>query len=234
MKTIRVSTPQEEGILQVSKCLKYQVLLDATEMASLFSALGSFYLGVVSEPVSLESAIIEKEVFLEKYKEYIDPLKRGELPIEAPLRKYFSTALSADVDAFYAMSVRGERYLLKSIQPVIQIQAHHFLYSSTLGTFHPLVLGKDSVTWGLQFSYPQIAQDPKTCAIQKVAADAPNTLLFGALSRWLREYTRPTPFVVGEKRSNEPIRIGKVCFSWIARHPQLQSKGIQIRGANGD
>lgn len=231
MNQLRISSPREEGILQVSKALKFPVLLDDIEMCALMTALGSFYIGVVSEPAALDDLLIEKKTFLEAYKEYVETLKKGEIPSVALLRKYFSAVISTDLDAFYAMDVGQERFLLKSVKPVIQMQIHNFLYSPVDEKFHSLVLGRESVTWGIQFSYPQVAQDPKTKAISKVSSDAPNSTLFTALSRWLREYTRPTPFVVGEKFSNEPMRIGKECFSWIAQHPQLKVKGIHIRGA---
>lgn len=234
MNVIRVSTPQDEGVLQVSKSLKYQVLLDDEEMKALLAALPPFFIGVVSEVIALENGIVSLSDFLDGYQQYITPLKRGELPVEAPLRRYFSSAFSANLDAFYAMDLGKGRFLLKTIQPVIQLQVHHFFHSPVDQKFHPMVLGKESVTWGIQFSYPQIAQDPKTCAIQKVDPASPNSLLFQTLGRWMREHTRPTPFMVGETRSNEPIRIGKECFNWIGRHPQLMQKGIHIRGSHAD
>lgn len=232
MSNIKISTPKEEGVLQVSKSLKYQVLLDDSEMKSLLELLGPIFLGVVSEPVTLKTALIEKEEFLEKYRQYILFLKKGEVPEESTFRKYFSLAISADLNAFYAMDVKQDRFLLKTIMPVIQMQVHHFLYSIVDEKFHPLVLGKESVSWGIQFSYPQIAQNPKTGSIQKVSSDNANTFLFTKLSQFMREYTRPTPFMIKEKNMNEPIRIGKECFAWIANHPQLTAKGIKIRGAN--
>lgn len=234
MEKVRVSTVNEEGILQGSKCLKFQVLLDDGEMEALFTELGDVVLGLVSEPAQLDNLLCRKEIFLERYKEYVGFLKRGEVPSEISLRKYFSAALSRSADVFYAVDVRQERYLLKGIQPVIQMQAHHFLYSSVDGKFHPLVMGKESITWGLQFSYPQIVQDPKTKAIQKVDPNAPNSILFSKVSKWFREYTRPTPFVIGDAVKHEPIRIGKHCFSWIGKHPQLISKGITVRGRHGN
>jgi hypothetical protein len=234
MDLLKISSPDEEGVLQVSKSLKFPVLLDDSEMCALMTALGKFYIGVVSEPLPLNDLLVEKKVFLEAYKEYVEMLKRGEIPSFAFLRRYFSGVISADLDAFYAMDVGKGRFLLKSIQPVIQMQIHHFLYSPVDEKFHSLVLGGESVSWGIQFSYPQVAQDPKTKAIAKISADMPNSRLFATLSRWIREVTRPTPFIVGEKLSHEPIRIGKECFSWIAEHPQLKMRGIQIRGAYGN
>jgi hypothetical protein len=222
------------GVLQASKSLKIQVLLDVCEMQALFAHLGEFYIAIVSEPVSIEQAFVSKQEFLENYRVYVTALQRGELPEESSLRRYFSGALTRTTDALYAFRVGEERYLIKPIQPLIQMQVHHFFYSTVDGKFHPLVLGKESVTWGIQFSYPQIAQDPQSGEIRKVDQSFLNTSLFTDLSRWMRNATRPTPFLVGDRRSNEPIRLGKDCFSWIGKHPQLQAKGIAIRGADAD
>lgn len=234
MIQLHISSPQEMGILQASKSLKTQVLLDFCEMEALFAQLGEFHIAIVSEPVSMEQALVSKQEFLEKYRDYVVALKEGKLPEEASLRRYFSGALTRTTEVLYAFQIGIDRYLIKPIQPLIQMQVHHFFYSTVDGKFHPLVLGKESVTWGVQFSYPQIAQDPKTGAIGKVDQSFPNTSLFTDLSRWMRNETRPTPFLVGEKRSNEPIRLGRSCFSWIGNHPQLRAKGITIRGADAD
>ncbi len=61
-----------------------------------------------------------------------------------------------------------------------------------------MVLSRKSVTWGLQFSYPQLYQDPRTRQIFKVTdtPEFPNTALFSKLQKWIRSETLPTPFQV--------------------------------------
>jgi hypothetical protein len=56
----------------------------------------------------------------------------------------------------------------------------------------------------------------------------PNTSLFLALSRWVRQNTLPTPIFDGAKRINLPVRLGKRCFSWIGNHPRLIEKGLYL------
>jgi hypothetical protein len=287
---IRISTPASEGILQVSKWIKVQMLLSAEEMGHLFSQLEPFSIFHVSAPVALEDACIEKQAFCASYASYVDALKAGELPNESPLRRLFSAALSTTSDVLYAMDVyrnrvnsslsgcakaveksigmagdsilanttpaipidsrrfdasqkgyfspdcgigpeRHTKYLIKPIRPVIQLQGHHFFYSTLDEKFHPMVLGPDSVTWGIQFSYPQIYQHPQSHLYAKVddSLDFPNTALFRRLTQWMREHTTATPFIVQEKRTNSPIRLGKKCFSWIAKHPQLVAKQILVK-----
>ncbi len=232
MTDLRISTPQLEGSLQGSKQLKFQVLLDEEEMRDLLSALQPLYICVVSEPTSMENAQINTQDFIAQYAQYISAIKEGRLIDEKTLRSAFSSIWTSTLDALYAMAVPSGKYLIKQIKPCIQLQAHHFFYSQLDKEFHPMVLSKESVTWGIQFSYPQLCQDPKTAIIQKVCYgdEFPNTQLFSTLTKWLREHTLPTPFVVDGKRTNSPIRLGKKCLPWISKHPQLVEKRIEILG----
>lgn len=228
MIPIPISTPKTEGVLQVSKWLKIQVLLDADEMQDLTNALQPVYFVSASAPVTAEEAVIEAGDFLQKYAEYVSLLKRGQVPAAEDFRRYFSCALSADLQAFYAMAVGDGRYLIKPRKPVVQLQAHHFFYSPLDQQFHPMVLSSESVSWGIQYSYPQLFQDPVTRQIVKVGEAFPNTALFAKLQKWIRSATLPTPFMAGGKRTNSPIRIGKKSLSWIKTHPQLKQREINV------
>lgn len=228
-----ISSPQEEGLLQVSKWLKLQVLLDEEEMRLLLNDLGQIYFVNVTGPVQKEQAILSKEQFFVFYKEYIDSLKKVVVPNFHNIRIPFSSSLSHDLDAFYAIALKDERYLIKPRKPVIQLQAHSFFYSQVDQSFHSMTLSPESISWGLQFSYPQWIQHPKNHQIQKIK-DNPewtNTSLFALLMKWMREFTRPTPFFVNGSKINVPIRIGKKALSWIKNHPQLKEKKIEIADA---
>jgi hypothetical protein len=231
MTSLRISSPHEEGVLQVSKWLKYQVLLSEQEMKGLLDALKPLFIAVGSEPVTLENAFIAPEEFLRIYTGYVQALAQGVFPEDKNLRRTFSSVFTETLDALYAMPVGNDKFLIKSIRPTIQLQAHQFFYSTLDGKFHPMVLGKESVLWGVQFAYPQLCQDPRSKKIAKVdmSPEFPNTALFSRLTRWMRDHTMPTPFVVGEVRTQVPIRIGRECLAWIDQHPQLKEKGIQVR-----
>lgn len=224
---IRISTPKVEGILQVSKWIKAQVFLNAEEMEELIATLKPLFFVVVSEPVKADDAIISPETFLAKYAEYVALLECGKVPPADEFRRFFSCAMSSSLNCFYAIATGSEKFLIKPIEPVVQLQAHHFFYSTLDRKFHPMVLSEESISWGLQFSYPQLSQDIKTRQIIKTSA-FPNTALFSKLMKWLRSSTLPTPFEVNEVRVNSPIRVGKKSLAWIKSHPQLKQKGIQV------
>ncbi len=226
----RLSTPQNEGVLRVSKWLKHQLLIDEEEMRDLIAHLGAFSFYCVSEPVEEAQARIAREAFLEQYGRYIDQLRRGELPDESLLRRYFSAIATASDDLLYAMDVGRNRFLIKALRPVVQFQGHQFFVSLIDGAFHPMVLGRESVSWGLQCSYPQIYQHPQSHSFARVveSGEFPNTALFSRLVKWLRKNTSPTPFTFLGKRTYVPMRLGKKCFAWINQHPQLIAKGIRV------
>lgn len=228
MSALRRSTPQKEGVLNVSKWIKHQVLLDKEEMRELFSELSPLFLYVVSDIV--ERAEMSQEEFFGHYDNYVEALKSGQLLDETKLRRYFSSVLTKDSSLLYAMEVKPERFLIKPIRPVIQMQLHHFLPSKVDGKFHPMVLSSESVTWGLQFSYPQIFQHPQYQNIEKVtdSKEFPNTAIFTKLAKCLRDKSVPTTFIWGDKKTSVPIRLGKSCFSWIKNHPQLKEKGLSV------
>jgi hypothetical protein len=228
---IRISSPKTEGVLQVSKWIKVQVLLDDSEIQQLIQMLGTVFFVVVSAPVKADEAVIPSSVFLEKYADYIHLLKQGQVPSVDEFRRFFSCAVSATLETFYAIAAGNDKFLIKPTKPVLQLQAHQFFYSDLDGKFHPMVLSSESVSWGLQISYPQLFQDPATRQVVKVidSPDFPNTAMFTKLFRWMRSFTLPTPFQAkGGVRINSPIRIGKQSLAWIKNHPQLKQKEIQV------
>ena len=228
MPKLKVSHPSQEGVLRVSKWLKHQVLLDAEEMRELCDALMPCALYNVSEVV--RDGEVNLRLFLDAYISYVEALKLGKVLGDKEIRQLFSLALSAVSSVFYQMEVKPDHYLIKAIRPIVQMQLHQFLPSKLDGKFHPMVLSAESVSWGLQFSYPQICQDPQTNVFSKVrnSEEFPNTQLFDNLVRWLRNFTAPVTFIWKDKKTSTSMRLGKKCFSWINDHPQLKEKGIHV------
>ncbi len=223
MPSLKLSSPAAEGTLSVSKWIKYPVLLDPAEMEELF--LLPFELYNVSE-VTKEPRI-EKELFLGKYRAYADALiGNSSIP---DFRRLFSSVLSVDPSLLYAMQVEGG-FLVRPIKPVVQMQQHHVGFSSVDGKFHSMVFGQESISWGIQFAYPQIFQHPKSREFSKVidTVDFPNTALFAKISRFIRDHTVPTAFVRSGVKTAVPIRLGKKCFGWINRHQDLSRQGISV------
>lgn len=224
MKSLRVSTVEQEGVYQAAKWLKFYALCDDADLVNLFERLGSFAIFPLTGVG--EGKELSAKRFLDKYHSWIDGLKNGIVPEVQEIRSILAAAFVNDFDALWLQEVPGKGYLMKIKKPVIQVQAHWFSYSPVDRVFRPMSLGLRSVFWGLQFSYPQIYQDPTTMELKKVE----KLSLFETIRYWVRDRTRSTPFVVEGTRINTPIRLGKKCFSWINDHPELIAQGIVVHG----
>lgn len=225
--TLRISTLEQEGVYQGSKWLKIQVLCDQEELKRLFDRLSPFKIYSLTGLKDLEQVSLSQEQFLEEYGSWIEGLKKGVVPSDAQLKKLLAAAFTRRSEALWLQQVSGNRYLVKIGEPVIQVQAHAFSYSPIDEVFRPLSMGSRSIFWGIQFSYPQVYQDPKTLDILE-NEESLNNELFQIIRQWMRDETKATPFVVNGKRTNVPIRLGKNCFSWIHHHPQLQEQQISV------
>lgn len=215
--------------LQASKWQKLPLLIDLDEMKFLLAALEPFWMIQISGLVPVEQEIISKEAFLQVYEDYITTLKNGQNPSNPLMRAYFSAVWTTRLDALYAVKVNEKQCLVKVMQPVVQLQAHRCDYSFADGTFRSMVMGIDSISWGIQFSYPHLYQDENLQVLTvREGPQFPNTSLFKRMQQWMRSHTIATPFEVEGKKVNVPIRLGKNCLKWINQHPHLQAKGIRV------
>ncbi|MBA3957296.1 MAG: hypothetical protein H0X51_02715 [Parachlamydiaceae bacterium] len=217
--------------MQASKWLLSPILIDPQEMQALFDSMGPFSIYQTSNICKRGEGLISATTFLQHYREYIVALQEGRLLDESEYRSYFSTVFTADPDLLYVVPVGEDRQLIRVAKPVIQLQSHHLNYSFADGKFRSMTFGSSSITWGVQFSYPQLFQDAATQQPESVvdSPSFPNTALFHRLQRWVRHNTLPTPFLVGDTQINVPMRLGKNCFAWINQHPQLREQGIRVR-----
>lgn len=222
--------PSKRPLLQASKWLQVRVLLDPSEMDLLLTELSPFLIYVPGSLIARGQGCIEATAFQEVYRAYAEALAKGLVPPEASYRQLFSTLWTVSKELIKITPMGESQELIRPSQPVIQLRPHRFAYSPNDGQFRSMVLGGDSISWGIQLSYPQIVQEPVTHEIETVTETArfPNTALFHQLQRWIRDHTIPTPFIVDHKRTNVPIRIGTYCLPWINRHPELQEQGIRV------
>lgn len=234
MNFLRQSTSAEKP-LQASKWLQTQALINENELARLLQTLeetvGPFFLFSCGAVCPNGQGEINKENFINIYASYIQELKNGTLPDLLKNRSLFSPVITTTTDALFQIPVGEDKRIIRVSNPVIQLQAHHLDYSTVDKKFHAMVFGNNSIPWGIQFSYPQLYQDNTTKEVEMVRKSQkfPNTALFQALQKWMRQNTIPTPFIAEGKQMNVPMRLGKECLSWINQHPSLQEKNIQVK-----
>ena len=214
-----LSKRETDPKFSVSKWTKYPVLLDNQEMEACFKALPPFEIYNVSRVAPLENLTISHEDFLKAYAIYISDLKSGKIP--DPDRAIFSSVFSTDPESVYAKEISPGRWMAKLAKPVVQLQHHKFFVSKIDHKIHSMVMSPESISWGIQFAFPQIffGED----GYMKTSSE-----LFTKLVKWLRAESVPTTFIFEGEKISSPIRLGKGCFAWIANHPQLIEQGVKV------
>lgn len=222
-----------EGTYEAAKWLKVPVLADAEEIASLLARLErisrTIELYRLGAPALQEELQIAPNAFLAAVARWNEGLQRGEAPSQKDLRTTLACAMTLDRNDLWLQKFPDSRCLVKISRPVVQIQAHYFTFSPDEKAFHSMVFGQKSIFWGLQFSYPQIFMDQGEP--RKVDDSFENSALFREIRLWARNETRAVPFLIGEEKINVPFRLGKNCFSWIGKHPQLQEWKLRVADA---
>jgi hypothetical protein len=219
----RLSSLEDEGMMNCSRWLRHAVLLDLSELKDLLKSLGECFFLPGTGLVSEDNWSVSKENILENYREYLSWINSKEIMPSPELKRFFTLMLSPGVEEFYAVKAGG-RYLLKAKLPVIQVQLYHCFISRFDKQIHPMALSKDSFSFGLQFSYPQVYEDPKTHLFSKVLLEKQfaSSALFKKLVQWVRKNTKPVLLTIQESQVNAPFRMGKKSQDLVDAHLGLK------------
>jgi len=189
---------------QVSKWLYNRSLLSVNELMKLLEDLENPFFFLNGQVVSETELHFSSEKFIECYKKYLDSLASGENCVFPPL------IMTRDKNSVEAIEVREGKYLIKPLEPVIQIREHCFVIGID-EVIHSMVYGKSAIRWGLQFAYPQLYVDPATKKVLEILKETrfKNTQLFKQLQKWMRYQTKPVTLKISEKKINATFRIGR-------------------------
>lgn len=197
-----------------SKWQKIQVLLDPIEMENLLRYLSPLAILNISEVVPFDKTSLTIDTFMNKYQKYIDML-RGKTPKQKISLTY---ALSQQIENFRAIAVGQKQYICRPLQPEVHMQTHEFLLDSN-GKILPQVFSKETISWGIQLSYPAIFQNAYTMeVIQATRTSFNGWKVFSCIRNWIRTHTLPLPVHYQEKIIQLPIRLGKKAATWIQDH----------------
>ena len=227
---ITLCTPEEQTPFLASKWQHIQFLISKSEMQDLLDALSPVHLFSSMGVGNLSEQVISPSSFLKVYGDYLDALTGSEHLQDSSFRFYFTLLLSQYEEAVQGVKLQENKTMIKPKLPLIQCQLHRFDYSKIDNKIRAHVFGTDTISWGLQASYPQFFQDPKTRVVYQAFDEKafPNASLFHKFRRWIRAHTLPACFVKDGQRISSSMRIGKGCFSWISSHKDLQRKGLEV------
>ena len=207
---------------QASKFLHYEFLIDTTEWKNLLSFLDHPLMFSTHGVGKKDSHRIEEDDFFRVWDEYIEYLQSGSKECPKELVRYCTEIMTKNIDAIIAIDLTDDRELICPYFPTIQMQLHRFSYSPD-GVFRSMAFGANTVSWGVQLSYPMLYFDPELKTITN--ANKPelysNAALFRKVTEWMRKETCPTSFIVRGQKVTLPIRTGKNCLKWISHHKEL-------------
>lgn len=207
---LRTSTVEIEGEYKCAKWLHHAVLFSESELEDFLSCLGPCFFLPLAEPVSQGSWCVRKEVVIDRYREYLEMVRnQSDLP-SSTVRRFFSLGLTSSLEDVYALPLSGDRIFIKPCRPIVQVQLYR-CYFSAEKKFHPMILHPNSFSFGLQFSYPQIYEDPHTHQFSKVLQDVTfsNTKVYKNIVSWIRSHTKPFTVVADGIVIPAPFRVGK-------------------------
>jgi hypothetical protein len=227
---IRQSTLNIEGQCPVSMWLSTALFLSASEMHQFLEALGPFFILQTDVVLDISDGIVDRQDFLKAYGQYVEDIKEGRGINEKNVKKYFQAVWTLSLDAVYSIRVPENRHIIKQVHPSIIVQHHKLHYSTDDHQFRSMVLGIDAFSFGIQLSYPQLYQDPKSMELKKILLDRSfyNTELYKKIKIWIRSNTRPISFLIDEKKVTIPVRIGKEVVSILNNHPGLIKNQLEV------
>lgn len=225
----QIAQPSNRGRLEASKWLTLRLLVDPSEIKALILPLKSLLICNVSECVPKEQALLSPEAFLRSYENYVRELQEKKRPDRSTLRPFFSSAWTTSSQALIATPVPPDRLMLRPILPVVQLCAHFFLFSSKSKKFHSMVHGKETVPWGLQFSYPQLYAQSGELIYTLKNQELANNALFSSIKKWVRDETRPARFLAQNERVVATFRISPAAATWMRGHPSLKQLGLELQ-----
>lgn len=226
---IRIHPYAEE--IRYAKWLQTPLLCSLEELDLLLHSLGSIFLVPAGGLLEREALFVSPEDLRSTYQQYLAWIVSSAALPSAEMRRHLTLMMSVSLDSFSAAEIKTGRFMIKPVQPVVMIQPYHFFMSSLDQKIHSMVMSQESISWGLQFSYPQMYEDPKNHLFGKIseAPEFPNTALYKKVVQWVRSFAMPAPVHYMGQKTHASFRIGKQAFALAQAHKGLQKRGIEVR-----
>lgn len=226
MPDLETSTPAREGVFRGSRWLQVAVLLEGVELLDLLQTFSNLQVFVTSGVVGKGQEQVTAEDYCIRYENHLKAIQASQRVESSSL----AISLSVCPSCLYVMSVGEQGRLVRVRRPVIEVRPHSLGYCKLDGKFRSMIRGESAIFWGIELSYPQLYQSPQSGEILATTDPAafPNALIFRNIQRWMRQHTRPTPFIVEGRVLPISARLGRRC-EWAYQHPQLLQQGIGLK-----
>lgn len=162
-----------------------------------------------------ENLSLEPVTSISSYPPFIEAWKRGE---NAALND-FAFAFTLDEEALYALET-PHGYQIKPRKAVVEISTHYLNISD--GEVRSNVYGPETLSWGIQFGFPQLHMTEESDMIKHLEAE--NYPLYKKIQTYLRDTTIPAKF--GDLQSS--VRLSKTALPWVNQHPWLKERNLIV------
>jgi len=206
-----------------ARFVKVAALLSLDHLEDLLDSLGPFVLARTGAVLERDAVFLTKEDLLFHYKIYIEAIENGEDP-NPKVRPFLSTTLAPCKASFTLDFVDGIRCIARAGEPCIQLRYHVLAYSPIDHSFHSMALGKETVPWGIQFSFAGLVE--RRGVVEEVDRTAPAAQQFRILQKWLRHNTEPACFRGPNWERRISARISPQLVKAINAHPALD--GLEV------
>lgn len=225
--TIQTSTIEKEGILKASKYQRVQMLLLKEELCELLTLLGPHVIIEHSKLLKESELLVSKESFLQRYEQYLEGMISGKMPRE--LLASLSLCISKSFENFYKIEVPGDRYLVKLKTPAITLQPFSFHFDQETKTIFTGVHSGERIYFGLEFSFPQFYETPKTRETVEILKNKenPETIIFKTIQSFARRQTNVTKIKVNKEIKNYSFRIGKSAHFILQKHQAMHTNALE-------
>lgn len=216
-----------KGGLMASKWLSLPLFITGEDLKDALDVLQDGILAPLGYLVDKECLEISKEIVLKSYAELLQSLLSGEALDRKKLRD-LTLRIAFSEEDLYAYQAGENRFMVYERKPAIHMQPLFLSYSSEEKKFRSKVLGGDQIFWGVEFSFPQIYQDPFSQKMEESWNKTEGSKKFKLLQKWSRRATKPAKFIIGAEEITVPFRKSISLDFKDIHHPQLKDKGITL------
>ena len=213
---------------QASRWLKVRLLLSIEAMQELVDHLEPVCFIQAASVMQTLDPLVPKKEFLAAYAEYMHHLEKDDPQSAAfagrsPL---FKLTLCASPNLATTYEVKLGSFLTRLLEPGVQLRPCLVDFSSLSKQFSYSALGLHSISWGLEFSYPQLIQKHGEEVANGLKEPFVNGILFKKIQKWARRHTRLAAFTFeGEKIISE-LRIGPN-IDWACEMSEVKKRGLK-------
>lgn len=214
---------------QASRWLKTRLLLSALSMKELMDHLEPLCFIQAASVIKSADPCVSKDDFLAAYSDYVQHLEQDEAGCSAFAKRssLFTLTLSTSQEIAKTYEVRPGFFLTRLSEPGVQVRPCLVDFSHLSRQFSYRALGATSISWGLEFSYPQLIQKAGGTIENGLKEPFVNGSLFKKLQKWARLQTRPAIFNFEGQKIISELRIGEDT-SWAEDMPAIKKRGLTL------